>query len=62
MCKKLNIPDVKLETFIEFLIKEGYEIKQKNPRHVPGEGYSAPPYYSNVDIEWALEDFIEKNK
>jgi len=56
----LKIPDVKLEVFIEFLIKEGYEITMKNPRHVPGEGYSAPEYYRNVDIEYALKDYIEK--
>lgn len=58
----LNIPDVSLKVFIDFLIKEGYEITMKNPRHVPGQGYSAPPYYSNVDIEFALRDFCKLNK
>jgi hypothetical protein len=46
-----------LDRFIEFLKKEGYEIVMKNPRHVPGQGYSAPEYYGDVDIDHALKQF-----
>lgn len=43
--------------FVKFLIDKGYEIKKKNPRHVPGQGYSPPPYYSNVDTESVVKEF-----
>jgi hypothetical protein len=49
-----------LDAFIMFLRKEGYKIVMKNPRHVPGQGYSAPEYYGDVDIDYALKEFISK--
>jgi len=57
--EKLEIPDVKLDVFIKFLVDNEYEIAMKNSRHVPGEGYSPPEYYRNVNIEYALKDFKE---
>jgi hypothetical protein len=56
---KLEVPDVKLDVFIKFLVDHEYEIAKKNPRHVPGEGYSPSEYYRNVNIEYALEHFKE---
>jgi hypothetical protein len=53
----IKVPNVKLKIFIDFLLEKGYEIIQKNPKHIPGEGYSPPEYYSNVDIEFALKHF-----
>jgi hypothetical protein len=51
-----------LDAFIRFLRKEGYKIVMKNPRHVPGEGYSAPEYYGDVDIDYALKEFNSKQQ
>ncbi len=54
---KITVHDASLASFIDFLNKEGYEIAKKNPLHVAGEGYSPAEYYSNVNIESALNHF-----
>lgn len=54
-----NMQDVNLISFLNFLKTEGYEITMKNPRHVPGEGYSPSEYYRNIDIEYCLNHFQE---
>lgn len=51
-----------LNEFIMFLKKNGYEIRMSNPNHVPGQGYSPAPYYSDVDIDYALKKFNKNNK
>lgn len=52
----------KFTEFIEFLIREGYEIKKANPKHVPGQGYSPAPYYSNVDLDSVLDEFENRKQ
>lgn len=54
------IADVSCCTFIDFLRKNGYEIKKANPRHRPGEGYSPAPYYGDVNIDSAIEHFVKQ--
>ena len=44
-------------TFITFLKENGYEVKKANPNHVPGEGYSSPSYYENVNLGTAIAHF-----
>lgn len=52
--------NVRLRTFIDFLKKEGYDIRMRHPKHVPGQGYSPPPFYSNVDTDYAVADFLRQ--
>jgi len=54
------LADVSCRTFIDFLRKNGYEIKKANPRHRPGEGYSPAPYYGDVNIDSAIEHFVKQ--
>ena len=54
-----SLKNVSCQEFIDFLNKEGYEIKMVNPRHVGGQGYSPPPYFSNVNTEFAVKNFIK---
>ena len=56
------LSDISCRTFINFLRKNGYEIKKSNPRHVPGQGYSPPPYYGNINIDTAITDFIKQKE
>lgn len=51
----------KYERFILFLKANGYEIKQANPRHVPGQGYSPAPYYGDVNLSSVVLEFEAKN-
>ncbi len=56
--------DLKNETaksFVNFLIKNGYEIVQKNHRHVSGQGYSPSEYYTDVNINTAILKFLNSN-
>ena len=50
---------VSCRSFVEFLVKNGYEVRKANPRHVPGQGYSPAPYYSDVDICSAVDRFLK---
>ena len=54
------LADVSCRTFIDFLKKEGYDIRMRHPKHVPGQGYSPPPFYSNVDTDYAVAEFLNK--
>lgn len=54
------LANVSCRTFIDFLRKYGYEIKQANPKHRPGEGYSPAPYYTNVNIDSTIEHFLKQ--
>ncbi len=52
------------EQFIEFLKENRYVFAQKNPNHVPGEGYSGVPYFilSVADILLEFETFKKHPK
>ena len=52
-----TIDSVNCRTFINFLKKNGYEIKKANPNHRPGQGYSPPPYYGNVSLDTVIAHF-----
>jgi len=51
-----------LDDFIQFLKNTGREIKMANPKHKPGEGYSPPPYYSNINIESTMKKYLSQSK
>ncbi len=52
----------KYERFILFLKTNRYEIKQANPNHVPGEGYSPAPYYGDVNLSSVVLEFESKQE
>lgn len=60
MSEKNNklLADVNCQTFIDFLKKEGYDIRMAHPKHIPGQGYSPPPFYTDVDTDYAVNAFI----
>lgn len=60
--KTQNVPPTFLMPFISFLEAHGYEIKKANPNHVPGQGYSPPPYYGNIDIQSAIDHFKDSQE
>ncbi len=55
------LADVSCRIFIDFLKKEGYDITMRNPKHVPGQGYSPSPFYSNVNTDYVIADFIKQH-